>query len=122
MKEKYQTIFTRQHYSTILKHLFGDFGRHSIKTWRSWANVFNFDTMSILAIRCNRRQKTVSTPKYVLNNKTGPLFLEFNWCEKKLFEKIANSVTYKAPLIVDLKWSTDFVFLSFFPRVQMANR
>ena len=31
MKKKYQTIFTRQHYSTILKLLFGDFGRHKLK-------------------------------------------------------------------------------------------
>ena len=30
----------------------------------------------ILALRRNRRQKTVSVPKY--NNKTGPLFLELN--------------------------------------------
>ena len=61
MKKKYQKIFTRQHYSTILKLLFGDFGRRSIKTWRSWANVLNFESTFIVAIRCNRRQKTVQS-------------------------------------------------------------
>ena len=29
--------------------------------------------MSILSIHSNRRQETVSMPKIVLNNKTGPL-------------------------------------------------
>ena len=34
--------------------------------------------MFILSIHSNRRQETVSMPKIVLNNKTGPLFLKFN--------------------------------------------
>ena len=34
--------------------------------------------MSILSVHSNRRQETVSMPKIVLNNKTGPLFLKFN--------------------------------------------
>ena len=34
--------------------------------------------MSILSIYSNRRQETVSMPKIVSNNKTGPLFLKFN--------------------------------------------
>lgn len=34
--------------------------------------------MFILSIHSNRQQETVSMPKIVLNNKTGPLFLEFN--------------------------------------------
>ena len=49
--------------------------------------------MSILS---NRRQKTIQFQclNIVQNNKTGPLFLEFNWYEDtfSLFKKIANTV------------------------------
>ena len=62
-------------------YVFGDFCKHSNKTWKGWPNFFKFQSMSILAIRCKRRKETVSVPIWVLNNKTGPLFLEFNWCE-----------------------------------------
>ena len=59
---------------------FGDFCRpQSIKTWKCWANFFEFLFTSIHAIRYNRRQETVSMPKY------GPLLLEFNTCEKSLW-------------------------------------
>ena len=39
-------------------------------------------SMSILAIRCDRRQETVECLNIVLNNETGALFLEFNCCEE----------------------------------------
>ena len=40
--------------------------------------------MSILSIHSNRRQETVSMPKIVLNNKTGPLFFKIQFrCEDK---------------------------------------
>ena len=38
--------------------------------------------MSILVIRCDRRQETVECLNMVLNNETGALFLEFDWCEE----------------------------------------
>ena len=34
---------------------------------------FKFQSMSILAVRINRREKTVAVTKIVINNKTGPL-------------------------------------------------
>ena len=38
-----------------------------------------FNPFLILAIHCNRRRETLSTPKYrLINSKTGLLFLEFN--------------------------------------------
>ena len=40
--------------------------RNSIKTWESWPNSFNFQTIFILAISCIRRQETVLLPKYSL--------------------------------------------------------
>ena len=42
----------------------GDFCRHSIKTWISWPNVFNFESTSIFAICCNRQRETIAMPKY----------------------------------------------------------
>ena len=61
----------------------GDLRRRSIKTWKSRPSFVKFQSMSILAIRDNRGQETVSTPKIVLNNKSGLLFLEFGRCEGK---------------------------------------
>ena len=85
-----------------IKSFFGGFCRHSIKTWKSWPNFFNFQSMSILAIP---RPATDDSKQFhwfniFSNNKTGPLFLEFSWCEDNfsLFKKIANSSTYRAPL------------------------
>ena len=40
----------------------------------------------------------------VLTDKTGPLFLEFNWCNKSLLRKIANAVTL-VPLSIRLTTS-----------------
>ena len=48
---------------------FGDFCRHSI--------TFN----PSLVIYGNRQQVRVSIPKYCLKYQTGPLFLEFSWCQ-----------------------------------------
>ena len=43
---------------------------------------FNVHSSSTLAIRSNRWHETVSMPKYSLHfKKSGPLLLEFNWCE-----------------------------------------
>ena len=39
---------------------------HGIKTWKSWRHFFKSQSISILTIRSNRRQETVSMPKYSL--------------------------------------------------------
>ena len=51
-------------------------------------------SISILTINCTRRQKQFLCLNIVLHNKTGPLFLKFNRCEKSFsfIMKIANSV------------------------------
>ena len=42
-------------------------------------NFFKFQSSSIIAIRCIRRQETISIPKFsVKKNKTGQSFLEFS--------------------------------------------
>ena len=61
---------------------FGDFPLHSIKTWKHWPNIFKFQSMSILAINKiiateDRKQFQYRYLTKVLNNKTGPLFLQF---------------------------------------------
>ena len=63
-------------------NFFSDFCGQSIKTWEVWRNFFKSQSLSILAICCNRGQKTVKMPNMVSNKKTGPLFLEFNCCKK----------------------------------------
>ena len=54
------------------------------KTWKGWPNVFKFQSISKQFLSIN----------IVLKNKTGPLFLKFNWCEKRVsfIMKIENSV------------------------------
>ena len=47
-------------HETLAKIIFGHFCRHGIKTWKSWPSFFKFQSMSILAILCNRRQETIS--------------------------------------------------------------
>ena len=39
---------------------------HGIKTWKSWRHFFKSQSIFILTIRSNRRQETVSVPKYSL--------------------------------------------------------
>ena len=75
-------------------NLFGEFCRHGIKIWEGEPNLFNFQSISILTIRCTRRQKQFLCLNIVLHNKTGPLFLKFNRCEKSFsfIMKIAHSV------------------------------
>ena len=49
----------------------------SIKTqWKGWVNFFKFQYMSILPIRCNRRQKTVSMAKYGLKKQNWNIIFE----------------------------------------------
>ena len=43
--------------------------------------LFNFKFQSISILR-NSGQETISMPKMVFKNQTGPLFLEFNRCKK----------------------------------------
>ena len=46
---------------------YNDFCKHSIRTWKRRPNFFKLHFMSILAIRCNRRQnKVFLMPKYSL--------------------------------------------------------
>ena len=40
--------------------------------------------MSILAILATDDKEQFQRLNIVLNNKTAPLFLDFNWCEDKL--------------------------------------
>ena len=48
-------------------------------------NVLNFPGISQVCnvILCNSWQEAVSMPNNKIRNKTGPLFLEFNWCKKR---------------------------------------
>ena len=39
---------------------------NGMKTCKGWPNFFKFQSASILAIRCSKRQKTISMPKYSL--------------------------------------------------------
>lgn len=48
-------------------------------------------SVSILAILCKRRQEPFSKPKNCGKNKTGPLFVEFNF-------QIENSLTRQATI------------------------
>ena len=48
-------------HEALAKIIFGHFCRHGIKTWKSWPSFFKFQSMSILAILCNRLQETIST-------------------------------------------------------------
>ena len=75
-------------------NLFGDFCQLSTKLENVGQTFPKFQSMSILAIRCSRRQETVSVSKYSLSSKTGPLLLESIRCEKSFsfFKNIANSV------------------------------
>ena len=61
---RYQTKFHQE--SLTLK-----FCRHSIMTWKSWPNFFKFQSMSILAIYCNRWQETTAN-KNLLKNTAKP--------------------------------------------------
>ena len=46
------------------------------------AKFFKFQSISIHAIRSDRQLgKQFQYLQIVFNNKTRPLFLEFNWCE-----------------------------------------
>ena len=47
-------------HEALAKIIFGYFCRHGIKTWKSWPSFFKFQSMSILAILCNRLQETIS--------------------------------------------------------------
>ena len=53
---RYQTNFIREH---SLQYCLGGYCRLNIKTWKSWPNVSTFQSMSILAIRCNKRQANI---------------------------------------------------------------
>ena len=52
--------------STNHNNFFRNFYWHSIKTWQSRPSLLSFKSMSILVIRSNRWQETVSLPKYGL--------------------------------------------------------
>ena len=69
------------------------------KTWKGWPNLFKFQSMSILVICSNRQQETKQFQWLNINNKTGPFFWKFNWCEKKRFSFLKGSKYHNiAPL------------------------
>ena len=65
------------------KVLFNRNLKNSMRALKQLAQFLKFYLMSILAIRCKRRQETVPVLIITLNNKTG-LLLEFDLCKKVL--------------------------------------
>ena len=74
-------------------NFFRIFGTRSIKTRINWPIFFKFQSISIHAIRSDRKQ--FQYLPIVFNNKTRSIVLEFNWCEDtfQLFIKLPNSMT-----------------------------
>ena len=60
--------------------IFADILKHE-RVGPTLSSFFKFQSMCILAIR-SQRQRSMSNYS-LINNKTGPLFLEFNLCEDK---------------------------------------
>ena len=55
------------------------FCRHSIATWNKLGAIFNpCSSLPTLATDDRKQFQCLST---TLNGKTGPLFLEYNWCQ-----------------------------------------
>ena len=79
---------------------------HTITTWKSWASFFKFQSISILATRCKRRQaKRFSIWSIAgLNNKTRPLCLGLNLCKKRF------GFLKKREIVTQLLW----IYLPFF--------
>ena len=48
---------------TNQNNLFGDISRHNIKSWKGLHNIFELQSISILAILSTTRQETVSMPQ-----------------------------------------------------------
>ena len=75
-KRKLQTNFARENLTVIITSvIFADMTLELERVGPVFSSVNQCP--SVRAICCYRRQKTVSMPKFVLNNKTG-LFLELN--------------------------------------------
>ena len=78
----YQANFAREHlpYTTII--FFGEFCRRCVKTWKGWINLSSFNACPSLPSLATDDRKQFQWLNKDLNNKTGPLFLIFKWCEK----------------------------------------
>ena len=84
----YQANFAREHlpYTTII--FFGEFCRRCVKTWKGWINLSSFNACPSLPSVATDDRKQFQWLNKDLNNKTGPLFLIFKWCEKNFsFQK-----------------------------------
>ena len=67
---------------------FGEFCRHFVKTWNGWINLSSFNTCPSLPSVATDDRKQFQWLNKDFNNKTGPLFLIFKWCEKNFsFQK-----------------------------------
>ena len=80
--------------------VWGGFFRQSMKSRKSWPNVFKIQSMSILAIRGDRRKETISMPRYSLKLQNWTILSGIQLMRKtfQLFKDIANSVTYSLNL------------------------
>ena len=60
------------------------FVSHSIKTWKCWPNFFKLQSISILAIRRNSRQETVSMLKYCLKQQNWTIIFRVQLMRRHL--------------------------------------
>ena len=75
---------------------FGDFCSIALKFKTSWSQFFSrFNRCPSLPSFATDDGKQFHCLNEVLNDKTGPLFLEFSWCEKRfgILKKMANNMT-----------------------------
>jgi len=98
----------------------------ALKIRKGWPNFVKFQSMSILAIRCNRRQETVSMAKYSLKKQNWNIIFEIKLKRRhsvSLFKKIANRVEI-APLNGDeiFIWESSSIWVSQAEKKTLANR
>ena len=84
---------------------FGDFCRHSFKTW---PNFSKFLPMSILSFCNSRQQETVSMPTYSLKNKSGAFILGIQMMPRHVLTFLKN---YKQ--CGDIASKPETIYLSF---------
>ena len=67
--------------STNHNNVLGDFGRQGVKTWKIGPIFSSFNPRPSLSSVATDDRKQCQCLNINLNNKTGPLLLEQNWCE-----------------------------------------
>lgn len=67
----------------------------ALKLENVWSNFFKFQPISVLAIRSNRRQETLSGNAEILNNKTESVYFLLRLMRRRvlLFKMIVNTIT-----------------------------